>query len=707
MIQAEIEKQLLAYLGNEPQAVSPALVAGEIGCSGDPEKFSETARKLEKEGLLIITKKGNLLSLKAGCLLRAKIISQSPRFSFARPCDGGEDIFISSSFLGAAMLGDLVLLKNVSESPKGLSGEVDRIVKPGSHEFAGTVVADAFRHRGLELKTDASFRYSLPIETSKRKGLRVKEGQKIFARVQPGKNGRLIAIPLKIYGNAFSAKICADAIIDENGITVPFSGETLNEAANIKQKGIPSDDLKGRLDLRDWDIFTIDGEDSKDLDDAISVEKTEIGWKLGVHIADVSHYVRQGTALDQDAYQRGTSVYFADRVIPMLPEDISNGICSLNANEDKLAFSAILTLDGKGRLQGYEFHKTVICSKIRGVYSEINRIFSGKADDSLLKKYRPVMPSLLHARELAQCLKQLSEQRGTVDLESRESRFFLDEEGVCVDIHPRVSGEAEGLIEQMMIVANEAAALYARSSGIPFVYRVHESPAPDRIHNLAELAGLLGFSVRKLTPEVRTADLAALMEKAKQTKYATIISHQMLRTMAKARYDSHPIGHFGLALSDYCHFTSPIRRYPDLAIHRILSELTNGASPSSLQKKYSQFVQDASRQSSECEVRAQTAERSAEDCYMAEYMSKHIGEIYDGIVSGVTEWGIYVELANSAEGFISASQLPKEYMYDGKISWSGSKGKKITIGDPLTIQVASTNIASGQVDFILILPNSR
>ncbi len=482
---------------------------------------------------------------------------------------------------------------------------------------------------------------------------------------------------------------------------VPFSEKALQEAAKLKKDGVRKKDLNNRLDLRDTLIFTIDGADAKDLDDAISVEKTVKGWKLGVHIADVSHYVREGTALDTEAFSRGTSVYFADRVIPMLPTDISNGICSLNAGEDKLAFSALMTLDTEGKIVDYVFRKSVIRSKVRGVYSEINQIFGGTAGDELVAKYREVAEPLAAARELAIVLKQRARRRGTMDLESSESRFVLNDDGVCIDVLPRRSGEAEELIEQMMITANEAAAAYARSLQIPFVYRVHEDPSPDRLEALAALAGVLGFDTRRMKAGVRTADMAALLEKARSTRYSRVISHQLLRTLAKARYDGSPIGHFGLALADYCHFTSPIRRYPDTAIHRILTDVVNGVPVREIRKKYERFAQEAARNSSMCEVRAMNAERSAEDCYIAEYMTAHLGETFTGSVSGVTEWGIYVQLDNTAEGFIRADALPKRMEYDGSITWKEHGGnRKITIGDPMTIVVAGANVAVGQVDFI-------
>ena len=304
----------------------------------------------------------------------------------------------------------------------------------------------------------------------------------------------------------------------------------------------------------------------------------------------------------------------------MLPEALSNGCCSLNAGEEKLAFSCLMILDDKGNLKEYQFQKSIICSRVRGVYAEVNHLFEGTAGEDLLEKYAPVLDSLKAGRELAQLLEQKSRRRGTMDLETSESRFCLDEKGVCVAVVPRTQGISEKMIEQFMIAANQAAAHYGKSAGIPFVYRVHEEPDPERVETLHQLAAGLGMDAKSLHPGVSPADLARLLRQAEKTPARNIISHQILRTMAKARYDSQPLGHYGLNLEDYCHFTSPIRRYPDTAVHRILSDLVKGVSVERLKRKYSSFVKEASSFSSACEIRAQQAERQAEKCYMAEYM---------------------------------------------------------------------------------------
>lgn len=690
-----LAEKIMKLLRADKRAVSPADAAERTEETEDFERFLHTARELEAQGSLVFTKKGNLMATEANGLVRAKVVSQSRRFLFARPVDGGEDIFIPVESSRKAMLGDLILIGHIKQSARGPAGEVEKVLKLGKRTFTGKAMRGP---NGLELKTDAAFRFPIPL---KKEGPRLREGARVFAEVYMDKRGALRAKPLKTYGEAASARVCADSMIDEYGIPVEFPSRALEEAEAVTRRGVRPQDYEGRLDLRDALIFTIDGEDAKDLDDAISVTASPEGYRLGVHIADVSHYVRQGTALDTEAFARGTSVYFADRVIPMLPKAISNGICSLNAGEDKLAFSALLTLDKEGNLTGYSFQKTVISSKVRGVYSEVNRLFDGTAGQALKKKYAPVAQPLQDARTLANILKKRAAARGTMDLESRESRFVLDENGVCIAMHPRKSGEAEQLIEQLMIAANQAAARFAREKGIPFLYRVHEEPSADRLQSLGELAALMGFDTRRLKEGARPSDLSALLEKAKDTPYARVISHQLLRTMAKARYDARPIGHFGLALADYCHFTSPIRRYPDTAIHRILSDLAAGVPAAELKKRYASFVEEAAGHATECEIRAMMAERNTEACYAAEFMHAHIGEQFDGVVSGVTEWGVYVELENSAEGFIRAEYLPNGMEYDGALRYKSRAGREsLTIGDALRVLVTGADVSNGQVDFI-------
>ncbi len=635
-------------------------------------------------------------------MVEATVVTLSRYFAFVRPDSGSNDIFIPSEKLNGAVVGDRVTLCNLQEGGKGPSAEVKAVTEKGPRVVTGTL-------RQEEGKTvflpDCAIRYGLAI--TKKSAPLAKEGDKVEARLcRNAHTGELEAELLKDYGRAGSAKICADAILDRYGIASRFSKEALAEAEASSSRKISEDDLKGRLDLRKAPVCTIDDAGAKDLDDAISVGRTrDGGFRLGVHIADVSNYLAPDGVLDQEARSRGTSVYFADRVVPMLPEALSNGACSLNAGEDKLTFSALVDLDGEGNILSYRFRKSVICSKVRGVYAEVNSLFDGTADRDLCRKYFPVIRSLHAARELAAVLKKQSERSGTIDLESTEPEFTLGADGVCRDVRPRKSGEAERMIECLMITANRAAAMLAESEGIPFLYRVHEQPDSERVEtliHLADAAGIDAGALRRHGKKPAPADFSALLAQAKGTPAEKVISHQVLRTMAKARYDTQALGHFGLALKDYCHFTSPIRRYPDTAIHRILSSLLATKDKAALDARFTSFAAEAARSSSEAEMRAMAAERDAEDCYMAEYMTQHIGETYDGVVSGVTQHGLFVELENSVEGFVPMESFPDaDYRFDGELSQVDAKThKRITIGCPLRVRAVSADVASGRIDFV-------
>lgn len=728
----EMKDQILKFVQKTPQAMTSRGLMKKMRVK-DPKLFYRAMDQLRQQGVLQVNKKhrvrlaaSSARSKRAGSprekrpfsgtlreklrgpvekingVKRAVIVSLSKGFAFARPEDGGEDLFIHADHLKSAFIGDTVVLNHLERSGKGLSADVEQITERASRLLTGTLVEG---EEGLEFAPDDAIRYNLPLS---RKSLpHLRPHVKAQAEIQqiPGTD-RLTARVIKVYGSSDSAKICADAIIDQNGIRTEFPEEVLAEAEKIRKAKITEKDRKGRLDLRGLGICTIDGPDAKDLDDAISVSRTRLGYRLGVHIADVSHYVKAGSAIDLEARERGTSVYFADRVIPMLPEALSNGVCSLNAGEDKLTFSAIIELDKQGTILSFRFRKSIIRSKVRGVYGEVNQLFNGTADKALRKKYSPVIRSLHAARELAEILKARAKRSGTVELDSTESRFVLDGQGVCVDVQPRESGEAEQMIEQLMITANQAAAQLAKRANLPFVYRIHEQPAPDRVESLADLVGALGLNPVSLrhSASVKTADFAAIMEQAEGTPAQKVISHQLLRTMAKARYDTQPVGHFGLALEDYCHFTSPIRRYPDTAIHRILSAYL--AKDKQIAAHYTEFAREAASNSSKCEVRAMAAERSAEDCYMAEYMRQHIGEEATGVISGVTMRGVFVELPNTVEGFVPITSFEgAHFEFDGMITqYDATTGRKLTIGQPLRVKAVAADVASGRIDFLPVEP---
>lgn len=663
----------------------------------DKLAFYDALRSLKDRRMILLDREHNAKLIPVGEDVEATLVSLSKNFGFARPDGGGDDIFIHGSALQGALVGDKIIVGDIRKDDRGPSGCVRRIVEHKPAQTTGTV---SITDEGIELIPDNAIRYNLRMRERDLNG--AKNGDKVMASLEQDYRGDwAYASVKKVFGSGRTARVCADAIVEQYGIPHVFPQEVLDEAERVGNEPISDEEYAKRLDLRGEPIFTIDSKDAKDLDDAISVKRTDFGYTLGVHIADVSHYVKEGSAIDEEAINRGTSVYFADRVIPMLPEVLSNGACSLNAGTDKLAFSALIELDKEGHITKYDFKKTIINSKVRGVYSEVNEILDGTASEEILNKYAPVMESLMSAKELADILKANSAARGTMELDSGESKFILDENGICIDIMPRVSGEAEQLIEQMMVTANIAAAKFSLDHKLPFLYRVHGTPDPKRVEELVTLLQLVGVPCKEIVkPNPETQDFAAILDRVRGLPCETLVSQRLLRTMEKARYSTEETGHFGLALSDYSHYTSPIRRYPDTSIHRVLSAFVEGMPAEEVRRRYAQFCETSATESSRNEIRALIAERDAEDCYMAEYMSQHIGEHFEGTVSGVTMRGVFVRLENSVEGFVSLDAFEGEdFVYDGLITQRSPK-RELTIGTPLPIIVASAYVATGKVDFV-------
>ena len=663
----------------------------------DKLAFYDALRSLKDRRMILLDREHNAKLIPVGEDVEATLVSLSKNFGFARPDNGGDDIFIHGSALQGALVGDKIIVGDIRKDDRGPSGRVRRIVEHKPAQTTGTV---SITDEGIELIPDNAIRYNLRMRERDLNG--AKNGDKVMASLEQDYRGDwAYASVKKVFGSGRTARVCADAIVEQYGIPHVFPQEVLDEAERVGNEPISDEEYAKRLDLRGEPIFTIDSKDAKDLDDAISVKRTDFGYTLGVHIADVSHYVKEDSAIDEEAINRGTSVYFADRVIPMLPEVLSNGACSLNAGTDKLAFSALIELDKEGHITKYDFKKTIINSKVRGVYSEVNEILDGTASEEILNKYAPVMESLMSAKELADILKANSAARGTMELDSGESKFILDENGICIDIMPRVSGEAEQLIEQMMVTANIAAAKFSLDHKLPFLYRVHGTPDPKRVEELVTLLQLVGVPCKEIVkPNPETQDFAAILDRVRGLPCETLVSQRLLRTMEKARYSTEETGHFGLALSDYSHYTSPIRRYPDTSIHRVLSAFVEGMPAEEVRRRYAQFCETSATESSHNEIRALIAERDAEDCYMAEYMSQHIGEHFEGTVSGVTMRGVFVRLENSVEGFVSLDAFEGEdFVYDGLITQRSPK-RELTIGTPLPIIVASAYVATGKVDFV-------
>lgn len=502
----------------------------------------------------------------------------------------------------------------------------------------------------------------------------------------------------EVFGDGCTKEANYSAILHENGIVTNFSAEAAGQASDCEHDvPVPN----GRLDLRDKTVFTIDGADAKDLDDAISIERNGSGYILGVHIADVSHYVKENTQLDKEAMQRGTSVYFSDKVVPMLPVALSNGICSLNSGLDRYALSAIIEIDRFGEIKCVTPAKTIINSKVRGVYSEVNDLIDGEADTKLKEKYSKVQESLETALELYAALKRKSERRGALELDTVEGKVLLDENGEPIDIIKRDRGIAERVIEQFMLCANEAIAKYLTERDLPCVYRVHDKPDPDKVMSFVKFAHNLKLDPPYLKKDnITPGYFCTLLDKARAANVAEPVSYMLLRTMQKAKYSDVNSGHFGLSSRCYCHFTSPIRRYPDLATHRILSAVLSG--DAEVKKRYAGFAKNAARTSSEAEIRALEAERAIDALYKTVYMSKCIGNEYDAIISSVTSFGMFCALENTCEGLVPIASLKNRYWFDPDAMTLSCRGITFKLGDKVKIRVVNADVSTQRIDFELV-----
>lgn len=668
---------------------------------GSPDAYYAALKELMRLGDVCARKKGYGLSRLFG-LYTAKVVRLSGTFGFVRPeLEDEEDVFVPGKFLLGAMPGDRVLYKEIPSRSGKPEGEVVDIIEEADSRLTGKIISD---DGILCLLPDTMSR--TPIRINRRQSVEYSEGDKVLAEIciRGKRHAEHMAKVVFSFGSADTAQSCAKAMIALHGVTEEFSFEALTEASNVPRETIlTEEELSRRLDLRGEPIFTIDSAHSKDLDDAVSIERTEHGYRLGVHIADVSHYVRPKSPLDMDAISRGTSVYYADKVIPMLPTELSNGICSLNPQEDRLAFSALMELDEHGEIVKYDFRKTIICSRVKGVYKEVNKLLAGEADEFLQLKYAQVAHMIPIMNELCDVRIRERDRRGAPEIDTSESELILDENGVCIDVRPRTRGKSECIIEEMMLLANEAAAKFAAENGIPFVYRVHEKPTMEKIENLEQVLLRLGVDIPDFS-DVKPVHLAQILKNSKNTPAYPVINVMVLRSMAKAQYDTQPIGHFGLALKDYAHFTSPIRRYPDLAIHRIMSYFCECRNAEKVSRRYKGFVTEAAKSSSDAEVRAIMLERDCEDCYKAEYMQQHLGEEFEGIVSGISDFGFYVQLHNSVEGMVHVRTLPEdgEWYNDENISFKEVMGsREYRLGSSVRVRCTRTDVNSGNIDFEL------
>ena len=696
-----LEDKIFSVLKSEgKKGISREMLMKKVGLSREKAQVLDKVVLPLLESGKVISKNGRFVLTRALHLFPATIVSLHKSFGFAR-LENGEEIFVPGRAMLGALPDDLVLLK-VRHSISGDSreGEVVHIIKPCDVRVSGEVI---FERGKLLLLCDGKIK--MPFEIAFKKGVYVREGDKILAKISRRSNRHFDykAIVLEVFGDADDADACCKAILAESGAPTEFSDKVLAEAIEVSENEIHPKEILARLDLRKEAIFTIDSADSKDLDDAISVEKVRSGWRLGVHIADVSFYVKAGGELDREALKRGTSIYYADKVIPMLPRELSNGICSLNPNEDRLTFSIIMDLDKEGNLVSYDIKKSVINSRVKGVYSEVNAILDGSADKETLKKYNGLVTKIKLMKELCDVLIKKREKRNSLDIVSFESKIIINEKREVVDIKPRISGVSERIIEEFMLLANEAAATFAMKHSLPFIYRVHEYPDSEKMFNLCTVLRELGIDTNKVEKKPTPERMNVILKSTKGTKHETLVNNLLLRSLAKAKYSDTNLGHYGLVLENYAHFTSPIRRYPDLAIHRILTSAISGMGEKKIKSRYGDFVKSASLGSSNTELRAVKIERDCEDCYKAQFMESHIGEDFEGEISSVSAHGFYVMLKNTVEGMVHLEDLP-EGRYDVRENIKVTNlltGKSYHVGDKVKVSLAGVDISRGKVNFIL------
>ncbi len=667
----------------------------------NPSAYEAALQQLLKEGVILEVRHSYRLCNQEETF-KAETVRLSGNFGFIRD-ENGTEHFVPGKYLLGSMAGDKVLARSIESRTGSPEAEIVSILEETPQaRLAGVIVATEY---GLCFLSGVA---GTPLHIEYHESCAYKTGDKVLAEIIH-RGSRHMEHVVKIvlnFGSADNAANCMEAKIAELNIPVEFTESVRREALKVSAVGVTEFDMQDRKDFRNEIIFTIDGAMTKDMDDAVSVKKNpENGnYILGVHIADVSHYVRPNSPLDAEAFRRGTSIYYADEVIPMLPAQLSNGICSLNPAENRLTISAVMEISPEGDLVKYNFYKSVIRSRVKGVYEECNQILENTASPQIQEKYQEVKESLFLLAELAEKLEHVRKLRGAPELESTESVVILDEKGQCIGLAPVSRGKSERIIEACMLCANEAAAKTAKEHEFPLVYRVHENPSPERIAGLKELILKLKQEELLLNPEeIQPRDIQNLLDSNRQESYFPVINNMTLRAMAKAKYSEKPLGHFGLALADYAHFTSPIRRYPDLTVHRILSDFLDGAEKDWLVKRYQKFTENASQHSSDTEVRAIQIEREADACYAAEYMQAHVGEVFHGIITSITEFGMYVTLDNMAEGLLHIHDLP-DGEYETEEGWyirDTRNGTEYRLGDALEVICTRADVSSGHIDLAL------
>jgi ribonuclease R len=669
----------------------------------DVEKFAEVLEELESEGIIFKTKK-NRYGVPERMNLSAGTFQGHERgYGFVITNNGEEDIFIPSDSVNGAMHNDIVIARINKKAVGGRrsEGEIIRIVKRANKTVVGTF--ESSRNFGFVIPDDKRIFGDIYIPKSEING--AVSGQKVEAKilVWPEKRRNAEGTIIEIIGDKNEPGTDILSIIRSFNLKEEFPGEVIKEAESFGQT-VTDEMREGRRDIRDLRMITIDGEDAKDFDDAVSIERLPDGdFMLGVHIADVSHYVKENSHLDREALKRGNSVYLVDRVLPMLPPALSNGICSLNPKEDRLALSVMMKVNHEGTVVEHDIFESVINSNERMTYTEVYKILV-EDDKNLKEKYSYLLEDLYAMEELAQVLKEKRIKRGAIDFNLDEAKIVLDEKGVPIEVKKAERTIANSIIEEFMILCNETVSEHFFWTNTPFLYRIHEEPDQEKIESFAEFVYNLGYTVKGLS-KAHPKAFQELLEKVKDTKEETIISTVMLRSMQKAKYSHVNFGHFGLAAKYYSHFTAPIRRYSDLVIHRIIKEFLKGKINAKREDVLREKLPDVARICSERERVAEEAERETEVLKKVEYMKKHEGDVFEGVISGVASFGMFVELDNTVEGLVRMSSMVDDYyVYNEKqYSLIGERTRKIyRIGNAVKVQLVKSDVDARQIEFVLV-----
>ena len=665
--------------------------------------LSQILNELTEEGRIVKTPRGKYQRLDAG-ILCGTFTGNNRGFGFVTVEGDDEDYFIPEKACNGALHMDTVLMRVTNaESSAGRrrEGEITRILSHGIKELVGTF--DPGKGYGFVIPDNQKFNQDIFIPKALTKG--AVRGHKVVVQITDygNKNQKPEGRITEILGHINDPGTDVISIVKAYDLPVEFPDMVMRQAERTPEEP-DAKDYAGRKDLRDWMTVTIDGDDAKDLDDAITLRKTEDGYELGVHIADVSEYVTEHSPLDEEALTRGTSVYLVDRVIPMLPHRLSNGICSLNQGTDRLALSCIMQINEKGNVVHHEITETVIRVDRRMSYANVNKILE-QNDEAVKQEYAEFLPMFYQMKELADILRKKRDKRGSIDFDFPETQIILDEKGFPVDIRPYERLTANKIIEDFMLLANETVAEDYFWQELPFVYRTHESPDPDRIRKLGILVSNFGYCLKANPENIHPKEFQKLLERISDSPEEAMISRLTLRSMKQAKYSTICYGHFGLATHYYCHFTSPIRRYPDLQIHRIIKENLHGKLSDKRITHYEKILPEVSESCSKLERRADEVEREVEKMKKVQYMSRRLGECYEGVISGVNAWGMYVELPNTVEGLVHVTNMVDDYYYydEEKYAMIGKDtGKEYTLGEKVWVMVKAADRISKTIDFILV-----